>query len=185
MSSTDERNIEIKAKIKNFDDFIRAVKLICDEDGKVLQQEDIFYKTVGENNARLKLRTIKDESSELIYYSRPDQEGPKLSSYSKVNFEGSVDIKALDDVLGKACGRIGLVKKTRHLYLYGQTRIHVDRVQHLGDFMELEVCLEPEQELADGEKIAHQLMEKLGVSKDDLVSCAYMDLLKEKGLAAH
>ncbi|KAI5703007.1 hypothetical protein M8J75_006659 [Diaphorina citri] len=123
-----------------------------------------------------------DQNSELIYYSRPNQDGPKLSSYSKVNFPDTVDVKALDEVLSKACGRIGVVKKIRHLYLFGQTRIHVDRVQLLGDFMELEVCLESEQKLEEGEKIAQQLMEKLGVHKDDLVSCAYMDLLKQKGL---
>jgi Adenylate cyclase, class 2 (thermophilic) len=77
----------------------------------------------------------------LIYYSRPNQDGPKLSSYSKVNFPDTVDVKALDEVLSKACGRIGVVKKIRHLYLFGQTRIHVDRVQLLGDFMELEVSV--------------------------------------------
>lgn len=33
----------------------------------------------------------------------------------------------------------GVVKKTRMLYMVDQTRVHVDSVEGLGDFMELEV----------------------------------------------
>ena len=46
----------------------------------------------------------------------------------------------MDQVLGDSMNRIGQVVKTRHLYMCKQTRIHVDRVDNLGDFMELEVC---------------------------------------------
>ena len=37
------------------------------------------------------------------------------------------------------------MRKTRWLYLVGQTRIHCDRVEGLGDFAELEVLISDEQ----------------------------------------
>lgn len=66
------------------------------------------------------------------------------------------------------------------LYIVGQTRVHIDNVQDLGHFMELEVVLQPEQTLEDGQIIARDLQQKLGVKDEDLITCAYMDLLREK-----
>lgn len=74
--------------------------------------------------------------SELIYYDRPDTEGPKLSVYSKCNIPHGDDLL---NILTMALGVRGVVKKTRHLYIHDQTRIHVDDVEGLGKFVELEV----------------------------------------------
>lgn len=61
-----------------------------------------------------------------------------------------------------------------------QTRIHIDTVQDLGHFMELEVVLRPEQTVEDGQDIAKKLQTKLGVHDEDLIECAYVDLLDKK-----
>lgn len=58
----------------------------------------------------------------------------------------------------------------------GQTRVHVDQVEGLGDFMELEVVLRPDQSLEEGQEIANNLMKKLGVSDEDLITGSYMEL---------
>lgn len=42
-------------------------------------------------------------------------------------------------LLERCMGVKGVVKKTRMLYMVDQTRVHVDSVEGLGDFMELEV----------------------------------------------
>jgi hypothetical protein len=60
-------------------------------------------------------------------------------------------------------GVVGVVRKTRTLYLVGQTRVHLDEVEGLGPFLELEVVLAPGQSAADGERIARDLMGRLGV----------------------
>ncbi|KAF9812355.1 hypothetical protein SFRURICE_005466 [Spodoptera frugiperda] len=60
------------------------------------------------------------------------------------------------------------------LYMVGQTRVHIDTVEDLGHFMELEVVLRPEQTLEDGQAIAQDLRTKLGVKEDDLIDCAYL-----------
>ena len=73
------------------------------------------------------------------------------------------------------------VKKTRWLYLVGQTRVHCDSVEGLGDFAELEVVLKDDQTVEEGEKIAKDLMTKLGIDDPSkLISGAYMDLILNK-----
>lgn len=74
---------------------------------------------------------------ELIYYERPDIEGPKLSVYSRCNVPHGADLLT---VLEMSLGIKGVVKKTRHLFLIEHTRIHIDDVEGLGKFLELEVC---------------------------------------------
>lgn len=115
-----------------------------------------------------------DTPSQLVYYSRPDTEGPKLSDYSLSPVSNPEE---LHEVLSAALGQLGVVKKTRYLYLYGQTRIHLDQVEGLGNFMELEVVLTPDQTLEQGKKIADELMQKLEISERDLISGAYLDQL--------
>ncbi len=71
--------------------------------------------------------------------------------------------------------------KTRHLFMVGQTRVHCDRVDGLGDFVELEVVLAEDESEAKGVEIANDLMAKLGVDPEkDLISGAYMDLILAK-----
>ncbi|KAL8573098.1 hypothetical protein ACOMHN_027358 [Nucella lapillus] len=168
-------NIEIKARINDFADLKTKVQKLSGSDGEILEQEDTFFKCP---NGRLKLRILKDSPAELIYYDRPDQAGPKLSDFHKVQTEHPDDLKK---VLSQSLAVRSVVKKKRFLYLVGQTRVHVDKVEGLGDFMELEVCLKDGQSAEEGQAIANDLMQKLGVKEEDLLTCAYMDLiLKEK-----
>jgi adenylate cyclase class IV len=64
------------------------------------------------------------------------------------------------------------------LYLVGQTRVHLDHVQGLGQFMELEVVMQEGQSDAEGQAIAKGLMASLGIERSDLLEGAYMDLLE-------
>jgi adenylate cyclase class IV len=63
------------------------------------------------------------------------------------------------------------------VYLVGRTRIHLDRVDGLGDFIELEVLLGQDDDEVGGEKEAHDMFARLGVAQSDLVPVAYVDLL--------
>ncbi|XP_030763593.1 uncharacterized protein LOC115888141 [Sitophilus oryzae] len=165
------RNVEIKAKVKNIVILLQKAKEIS-QSSDILKQHDTFYNTT---KGRLKLRRFTDSGNgELIFYDRPDTEGPKLSVFKKANVE---DIDNLNQVLTEALGSKNEVKKVRHLFLAGQTRIHIDEVENLGNYMELEVCLKPEQTCEEGEKVAYEIMKQLGVQKEDLVSGAYADLL--------
>jgi predicted adenylyl cyclase CyaB len=69
------------------------------------------------------------------------------------------------------------VRKQRTLFLAGRTRIHLDRVEGLGDFLELEVVLAEGEPADAGVREARALMHALGVESSQLVEGAYVDLL--------
>jgi predicted adenylyl cyclase CyaB len=113
----------------------------------------------------------------LISYHRPDAEGPKASSYAIAR---TADARALRQVLAAALSVRGVVRKKRLLLLAGRTRIHLDEVEGLGSFMELEVVLAEGDDPVAGEKEAADLMKLLGIKSTDLVRGAYIDLMEEK-----
>lgn len=138
----------------------------------VISQEDIFFNTP---QGRLKLRIFSNDRGQLIYYIRPDQEGPKRSDYHIFH---AADPASLRRVLELAYGIRGVVRKTRYLYLIGQTRVHLDDVEGLGQFVELEVVMQEGQSDTEGQAIAEGLMVNLGIEKNDLLEGAYIDLLE-------
>jgi adenylate cyclase class IV len=68
------------------------------------------------------------------------------------------------------------VRKRRWLLLVGTTRIHLDRVERLGDFMELEVVLHEGQSDENGRAIAERLMQQLGLADASRLAGAYLNL---------
>jgi predicted adenylyl cyclase CyaB len=167
-------NIEIKARVHDFAALQSRAEALSDTPVQVIPQEDTFFQTP---RGRLKLRQLAPDQAQLVYYERPDQEGPKRSTYHI--FETG-DPQNLKGILSLALGVRGVVRKRRFLYLVGQTRLHLDDVEGLGQFMELEVVLRPGQTDAEGQAIARDLMTRLGVREEDLLSAAYMDLIEAR-----
>jgi len=165
-------NIEIKARVRDFSELKRRAQAISDLPLEVIPQEDTFFVTP---KGRLKLRVLAPDRAQLVYYERPDQDGPKRSDYFIFNTNDPENLKT---ALRLALGVRGVVKKTRYLYMVGQTRIHLDNVDGLGQFMELEVVLRDGQSDAAGQAIADDLMKQLGIEPSDLIEGAYMDLLE-------
>ncbi|MGA2706612.1 MAG: class IV adenylate cyclase [Isosphaeraceae bacterium] len=81
-------------------------------------------------------------------------------------------------ILSRVLPIVGTVRKERLLYRVGQTRIHLDQVENLGDFVELEVVLRPDQTEEEGVSIAEYLMSRLEISREQFVRKAYIDLLQ-------
>lgn len=166
-------NIEIKARVRDFAGIKSRAEQLSGMPAEVIPQEDTFFNV---SQGRLKLRILAADRGQLIYYTRPDQEGPKRSDY---HIAYTTDPENLKRVLELAYGIRGVVKKKRYLYLVGQTRVHLDDVEGLGQFMELEVVLREGQGDAEGQAIAEGLMAGLGVERSDLLEGAYMDLLEK------
>ena len=167
-------NIEIKAVADDLDRIRNVAMGIATEPGETLHQVDVFYRVDG---GRLKLRSFSAGAGELIYYERPDGPGASQSHYQIYATSQPHQLRTL---LAAALDETVIVKKKREVFLVGQTRIHLDEVDELGTFVELEVVLNPGQSAAEGQRIVADLMQKLGIEEADLVSRAYADLLAAK-----
>jgi adenylate cyclase class IV len=165
------RNVEIKARIASVEALLPAARALADAPPEHIKQDDTFFVCA---QGRLKLRDFGDGRGELIHYHRPDTEGPKLSDYVRVP---TTDPAALREALTRAFGILGRVRKRRQVLLIGATRVHLDQVECLGDFAELEVVLRDDQTEADGAAVAHALLARLGIAPQQLVRGAYLDLL--------
>ena len=164
-------NIEIKARARDVARQREIAASICDSGPELLEQTDTFFNV---RTGRLKLREFASADAELIRYQRPDRTGPSKCNYAIMPAPQPANLK---DALSSALGVIGVVKKKRHLYMVGQTRVHFDEVDGLGDFIELEVVLTPGQTEEEGAAIARALMKRLEIRDEDLIDCAYIDML--------
>jgi predicted adenylyl cyclase CyaB len=166
------RNIEIKARAQHFDQLSERAAELSPEAPLIFRQQDFFYDVP---RGRLKLRQFDDGTpAELIFYQRDDRDGPKASYYTR---SPVTNPEAMHSLLATALTTRGIVTKERHVYTIGRTRIHLDRVDGLGDFVELEVLLAQDDEEEGGHAEAHEMFAKLGVPETDLVAVAYVDLL--------
>jgi predicted adenylyl cyclase CyaB len=168
------RNIEIKARIESIEALALRAAALADDGPIEIMQDDTFFRC---DAGRLKLRALGDGSGELIFYRRADEHGPKESFYVRSPTAAPDDLR---QALGLAYGEVGRVRKHRTLFLIGRTRIHLDLVQGLGSFLELEVVLAEDEPAEMGVHEAHTLMNRLGVDPGDLIDQAYVDLINEQ-----
>jgi predicted adenylyl cyclase CyaB len=166
------RNIEIKALVLDTDRLQATVEAMSETTGEVLNQQDVFFEVAS---GRLKLRIMGDSTGELIQYDRPDTDVPRASHYL---IAPTTAPDVLMTIMSRVLPIVGTVRKQRLLYRVGQTRINLDQVENLGNFVELEVVLRPDQTEEEGVSIALDLMSHLEITREQLVSGAYIDLLR-------
>ena len=167
------KNIEIKASVLNRENLVALIEQVADSGPVAIRQDDTFFRC---SNGRLKLRQLSPNHGELIYYNRPDTSGPKESFYIITE---TTEPEQLRKTLDLALGVTARVRKKRLLYMYGVTRIHVDEVEGLGDFVELEVVLGDSDTFEMGQKIAEELMILLDIKAGELLIGAYVDMISE------
>lgn len=165
--------MEIKARVDSLASLRERVEALADTGPSIVDQRDTYFRS---RHGRLKLREFADGSAELIYYARADTTEPIESSFVKVPCpEPDAILQALTIALGVR----GEVRKQRTVYRHGPTRIHLDSVEGLGEFMELEVVMPADGDIEDGVSVAQSLMERLGIGPTDLVEESYIDLVEE------
>jgi predicted adenylyl cyclase CyaB len=170
------RNIEIKAHIDSVEALAAKVVGLADEGPIEIAQDDTFFHC---DSGRLKLRVFSNGTGELIYYRRANQLGPKESFYVLAPTSAP---DSLRESLSLAYGQVGRVRKHRVLFLVGRTRVHLDKVEQLGHFLELEVVLADDEPSDAGVHEARELMERLDVKPYQLIEDAYVDLLARRGV---
>ncbi|MBI3911841.1 MAG: class IV adenylate cyclase [Armatimonadetes bacterium] len=168
------RNLEIKARCPDLDAAAAHALALGATPAGVLRQVDTYFAC---RHGRLKLRETEGADAELIAYQRPDRAAARASDYLAVPVP---DAPALKTALANALGIRAVVAKVRRLYLYRATRIHLDEVEELGRFLELETAVEGQSdEEAAAELCAIQ--EALGIGTKDLLRGSYADLLLREG----
>ncbi len=164
-------NVEIKARCNN-QETIRKYLSNNNADFKGVDRQIDTYFNVP--NGRLKLREGKIENF-LIHYERSDHEGPKQS---KVTLFTSQPGSTLKEVLAKALGVLVVVDKKREIYFIENVKFHVDAVEGLGTFMEIE-AIDASGNLGSDKlnEQCNKYLKEMGIKDEDLISVSYSDLL--------
>jgi adenylate cyclase, class 2 len=168
-------NVELKARLDRFADVEEICRRLGALDKGTVEQIDTYF-SMG--NYRLKLRESGTGEHFLIGYSRPDSAEAKKSQYRLQRIENPGATKA---TLARQWGVKVVVKKTRRWFLWqGRVRIHLDRVEGLGDFLELEAVVGASS--GYDEDAAHldiaRLTHDLGITPRDLVGESYATLVR-------
>ena len=167
-------NIEIKSKQKDIDS-IRNILVQHNAEFKGIDNQIDTYYIV--NSGRLKLREGNIENS-LIYYQRKDQHGPKQSDVVLYRTEPNSSLK---EILEKSLNILVKVKKRREIYFIENVKFHLDNVDKLGHFIEIEAI--NNYQYNSKEKLLKQCeyyIELFNIDQNDLISESYSDMLLKK-----
>lgn len=168
------RNVELKAWLRNVAAAREAARELSGGPPCVERQVDTYFHC---GQGRLKLREIKSDDgmreAQLIFYRRPDRSEARLSEYHLVPV---ADGEATKRLLADAFGVKKTVTKTREISLYKFARIHIDRVESLGAFLEFEAVLADEMSVAEGEALVEELRRRFDIQPSDLIDSSYEEL---------
>ena len=165
------RNLELKARDPDPPASLeRALALGAADEGEIDQRDTYFSRARG----RLKLREQQPGGAELIAYRRDDEPGARESHYRRV---GVAEPAALGQALEAALGTLVVVTKRRRLLIWEDVRIHLDQVEGLGAFLELEAVAPPGSDLEPERRRVERLRSELGIEDAALVASSYSDLL--------
>jgi predicted adenylyl cyclase CyaB len=169
-----KKNFEIKVKLQNLNKTRNLVRLLCTGKNVIKEkqiQEDIYY-NVGKG--RLKLRIIKGKTGNLIHYFRNNESGKRVSNYtiSETNTP-----KELNSILTSLYGVLINVKKVREITIIDNTRIHIDKVIGLGNYLEIEVIFDS---IMKARRTMADLIKRLDLDEKKFIKVSYSDLLLNK-----
>ena len=165
------RNVELKARDPDPARSLERCRSLGAEDRGEVRQRDTYFAAPG---GRLKLREQEPGGAELIAYERPDAAQARESRYRIVPV---ADAAALRAALQAALGTTVVVDKRRRLFVWEGVRIHLDRVEGLGDYVELEGVAADDSDLASERALVARLRVELGIADDALLASGYADLL--------
>jgi len=168
------KNVEIKAHCSDLER-IRKILIERNADFKGMDHQIDTYFNVP--NGRLKLREGSIENN-LIQYNRPDQAGPKQSDFDLFKTEKGSSLK---NILEKSIGVKVIVDKQREIYFIDNVKFHLDQVNNLGTFVEIEATdMENTKTPEYLNKQCQQYLKLFGIAEENLLANSYSDLLLDK-----
>ena len=161
------QNLEIKIHLDSHESALNVLKNLHAEFVKDINQKDIYYKSHG---SLLKLR-IEDEGESLIKYIRDEENPDRFSDYEVICLKSTGTEKFFSSIFTIEA----VVLKKRSLYVYKDTRIHLDNVKDLGTFLEFETLVLNGRE--DAKERFKFLIDKFGIDIEKQIKCSYRDLM--------
>ncbi len=172
MNTSEHTLVELKAKVNNLEPIRRKLKVFEARNVGTFRQTDIYFSVP---QGRLKLRQIDSEKTQLIYYERENISRPKRSDVFIMEIPES---KAFTALLKKILKVKATVKKTREIYWFERTQIHLDTVDSLGCYVECErKTPNTLKEIERNTKLLEKLMETLEINPENLEKLSYSDLV--------
>lgn len=167
-------NLELKAKVAESSTLRQIAEDIGATYIATMHQEDTyFYTTKG----RLKLRVINDDKAELIFYDRDEKTNYRLSEYQ---IYPVAEKELMKKILQQAYGIRSVIKKQGQLFIYKNCRIHLDKVDGLGHFLEFEVMLDKsDNNHIQNEDTMKFLADKFSSQFLRIIQVSYSDLLEK------
>lgn len=167
------RNVELKARDPDPVRSLAACGELGAEDAGVLVQRDTYFRAA---HGRLKLREEEGAAAHLIAYVRPDSTAARESAYRLVEVSRPDELR---EALAATLGVEAVVSKHRHLFLWDNVRIHLDEVEGLGSFVEIEAVAPIGSDLSREREQVDELCERLAIAEASLVAESYCDLLAQ------
>lgn len=167
------RNLEAKFQLDDLD-AARAAALALGyrvEAGFI--QHDTFFAVP---RGKLKLREQPPEAW-LIHYRRESASGLMLSRYEIVPIAEPARTR---EMLARALGVLANVRKHRTLLMRRNVRLHLDRVEDLGGFGEIEAALGEDESAERARAGVDELLGALGVGRDRIIDASYFELMKRR-----
>ena len=162
------KNIEFKARCADLQAVRNSLKELGVPLARRVRQVDTYFKVPS---GRLKLREIDSGEAQLVQYDRPDESAARACEYTVVPVK---DAAGLKQALSLALGVRVVVDKVRELYLWDHTRVHLDTVEDLGTFLELETVV-TDQTLEDARSECQRIKEALMIRAEDILPGSYAD----------
>jgi homotetrameric cytidine deaminase len=170
------RNVELKARDGDPEATLAAALGHGAADQGVLRQKDTYF---AAREGRLKLREEEDGAT-LIAYARADEAAARTSAYHLVDVP---DPAALTAALDASLGTVVVVEKFRRLLLWEGVRIHLDAVEGLGTWVELEAVAPADSDLSEEHRKVAELRAVLKMADEDVVATGYAAMLLAQGAA--
>ncbi|MBE6510462.1 MAG: class IV adenylate cyclase [Methanobrevibacter millerae] len=174
--------VEVKAKIDNFEDMEKKLENLGAIKSKKEFQEDIYFNSpivdFAKTDEALRIRTTKENEDNNIFIT---YKGPKIDSKSKtreeieITIEDSAKCSKIFEHLGFV--KVRAVRKDRQYYTYKNFEISLDDIEGLDPYMEIEIALDDETDYSEAQNRIFELFSKLGI-EDGFERTSYLELLE-------
>lgn len=176
--------VEVKAKVSNFNEIEKKILKLGAVKTKEEFQEDLYFNSpivdFAKTDEALRIRTTKNKNVENIFIT---YKGPKLNKQAKTRKEVEMEIedkfKAKDILESIGFKQVRAVRKNRQYFKLENFEISLDDVEGLPPYMEIEITLPDNTDFNKAQDSIFNLYEKIGITTD-FETTSYLELIENE-----